>query len=83
MVVRTEGVEEPTAYKIDLASALSAKDLTQDMALLPNDVVYVPRSVIGDIGGFVSLFFDRIIPAQLFYLHGYDMAHAKDRGWWQ
>lgn len=83
MVVRTVGVERPTAYKIDLASVLSAKDLAQDIELLSNDVVYVPKSFIGNVGEFVSLFFDSIIPAQLFYLHGYDMTHLENRGWWQ
>lgn len=83
MVVRTEGVERPTAYRVDLASVLSAKDLAQDIELLSNDVVYVPKSLIGNVGEFVSLFFNSIIPAQLFYLHGYDMTHLGDRGWWQ
>jgi len=83
MVVRTVGVERPTAYKIDLASVLSAKDLAQDIELHSNDVVYVPKSFIGNVGEFVSLFFDSIIPAQLFYLHGYDMTHPENRGWWE
>jgi len=81
MVVRTEGVAEPTAYRIDLASVLSADDLAQDLELVPNDVVYVPKSFIGNVGEFVSFFFNSIIPAQLFYLHGYDMAHPGER--WQ
>jgi protein involved in polysaccharide export with SLBB domain len=83
MVVRTTGVETPTAYKVDLASALSAQDLAQDIDLLSNDVVYVPKSIIGDVGTFVSLFFNNIIPAQLFYLNGYDMTHLENRGWRQ
>lgn len=81
MVVRTAGLERPTAYRVDLASALSAADLAQDIELLSNDVVYVPKSFIGNVGEFVSLFFDSIIPAQLFYLHGYDMAHPGERVW--
>lgn len=83
MVVRTVGVERPTAYRVDLASVLSAGDLAQDIELRSNDVVYVPKSLIGDVGEFVSLFFNNIIPAQLFYLHGYDMAHPGNQGWWQ
>lgn len=79
MVVRTVGVERPTAYRVDLASALSARDLAQDIELLSNDVVYVPKSFIGNVGEFVSLFFNSIIPAELFYLHGYDIAHPEDR----
>jgi protein involved in polysaccharide export with SLBB domain len=81
MVVRTEGVEEPTAYRIDLASVLSARDLAQDIELRPNDVVFVPKSLIADVGGFVSLFFENIIPAQLSFLYGYDMTHLENRAW--
>ena len=81
MVVRTEGVEEPTAYRVDLASILSGKDLSQDIELRPNDVVYVPKSLIGSVGGFVKLFFENIIPAQLSYLYGYDMTHLENRAW--
>lgn len=83
MVVRTEGVERPTAYRIDLASALSARDLTQDIELLSNDVVYVPKSFIGSVGEFVPLFFNSIIPAQLSFLYGYDMTHLENRAWRQ
>jgi len=83
MVVRTVGVERPTAYQVDISRVLSAEDLAQDMELLSNDVVYVPKSFIGNVGEFVSLFFNSIIPAQLFYLHGYDMTHPENRGWWE
>jgi hypothetical protein len=43
--------------------------------------VYVPKSVIGQVDEFVDLFMNRIAPAQLFYLRGYDMAHLKDSAW--
>ena len=73
MIVRTEGLEEPTAFRVDFGDVLSGRDLSQDVELLPNDVVYVPKSVIGKVGEFVDLFFAQIAPAQLFYLRGYDI----------
>jgi len=79
MVVRTEDVPEPVAYRVDVKDVLSGRDLSEDMALLPNDVVYVPKSFIGNVGEFVDLFFANIAPAQLFYLRGYDMIHLDDR----
>lgn len=81
MVVRTTGVEQPLAFKIDATKILSARDMSQDVALRPNDVVYVPRSVIGKVDEFVDLFLNRIGPAQLFYLRGYDMSHLQDSRW--
>jgi polysaccharide export outer membrane protein len=77
MVVRTMGVEEPIAIKVDVTKVLSGRDLSSDLELVPYDVVYVPRSVIGKVDEFVDLFFDNIAPAQLFYLRGYDMVKNK------
>jgi protein involved in polysaccharide export with SLBB domain len=81
MVVRTTGVEEPIAFKVDVTKILSARDMSQDVLLRDNDVVYVPTSVIGQVDQFVDLFFTRIAPFQLAYLRGYDMAHLKDASW--
>jgi protein involved in polysaccharide export with SLBB domain len=81
MIVRTYAVKEPTAMRVDVTKVLSGRDLSQDVELVGNDVVYVPKSVIGQVGEFVELFITNIAPAQLFYLRGYDMAHLKDAEW--
>ena len=81
MVVRTYGVPEPVAFKVDMSKVFSGEDLTQDIPLVSNDVVYVPRSVIGDVGEFVQLFFTNIAPAQVFYLRGYDMMTLEKKAW--
>ena len=77
MVVRTTGVPEAVAIKVDVSKVLSGGDLSQDLPLEPYDVVFVPKSVIGKVGEFVDLFFTSIAPAQLFYLRGYDIAKKK------
>ncbi len=83
MVVRTSGVEEPIAIQVDVRKVLNGEDFAEDIILVPNDVVYVPKSLIGKVNEFVDLFFDNIAPAQLFYLRGYNMAHlADDRQAW-
>ena len=74
MVIRTTGVSEATAIRLDVSKVLSGRDMSQDLALEPYDVVYVPKSVIGKVDDFVDLFFGQIAPAQLFYLRGYDIA---------
>jgi polysaccharide export outer membrane protein len=81
MVVRTTGVEEPIAFRVDVTKILSARDMSQDVMLRDNDVVYVPKSVIGQVDEFVDLFIESIAPVQLFYLRGYDMAHLRDSSW--
>lgn len=81
MVLRTVGVPEPAAFKVDLADVLAGRDVAGDMLLVPNDVVYVPKSVIGKVDEFVHLFFEEIMPAQLSFLYGYQMLHAQDLTW--
>lgn len=81
MIVRTAGAQEPVAFRVDVTKVLSGRDFSDDIVLAPNDVVYVPKSVIGKVNEFVDLFFDNIAPAQLFYLRGYNMAHLGDSGW--
>ncbi|MEE8572017.1 MAG: polysaccharide biosynthesis/export family protein [Gemmatimonadota bacterium] len=73
MVVRTTGVEEPVSFKVDVTKVLSGGDMSVDMELMPYDIVFVPKSVIGKVGEFVELFFEQLAPAQLFYLRGYDI----------
>ena len=73
MVVRTTGVEEAVSFKVDVTKVLSGGDMSVDMELLPYDIVFVPKSVIGKVGEFVDLFFSQLAPAQLFYLRGYDI----------
>jgi len=80
MVVRTSGVEETVAFRVDVTKVLSGRDFSEDIVLAPNDIVYVPKSVIGKVNEFVDLFFDNIAPAQLFYLRGYDMTHLGSDG---
>lgn len=40
---------EPMVFKLDLQAALAGTDKKQDVVLLPNDIVYVPRSDIADV----------------------------------
>jgi protein involved in polysaccharide export with SLBB domain len=81
MVVRTYGVSEPIALKADVSKVFSGEDLSQDILLSPNDVVYVPKSLIGKVDDFVEMFFNKIAPAQLFYLRGYDIMNLDGAEW--
>jgi protein involved in polysaccharide export with SLBB domain len=83
MIVRTTGVPEAVAIRADVTKVLSGRDLAQDLALEPYDVVYVPKSVIGAVDEFVEVFFTRIAPAQLFYLRGYDISERKPLTFYQ
>jgi protein involved in polysaccharide export with SLBB domain len=49
-------------YRLFLKRALSGEDYTQDVALEPNDVVYVPKSRIANMDLLVSQYVSKLIP---------------------
>ena len=85
MLVRTVGVEEPTAYRVNMDDIFTGRDFSGDMRVVRNDVVYVPKSFIGQVDEFVYLFFDQTLPVMQFWLYGYEIALRADgiRWWWQ
>ena len=85
MLVRTVGVEEPTAYRVNMDDIFTAADFSGDMTVVRNDVDYVPKSFIGKIDEFVYLFFDQTLPLMQFWLYGYEIALRADgiKWWWQ
>ncbi|WP_447968796.1 polysaccharide biosynthesis/export family protein [Nitrospira sp. M1] len=44
VVIRRDQNNDPFAIRVNLEAALSGRDLSQDIQLLPHDTVYVPRS---------------------------------------
>jgi protein involved in polysaccharide export with SLBB domain len=82
MVVRTAGLPEPTAFKVNVDKVFSGVDLSENALVVGNDVVYVPKSVIGQVDEFVDLFVTKIMPAELFYLHGYEIAKRTNLNLW-
>lgn len=49
LIRRLPTQRQPMVAELDLADALSGSDSTQDVALMPNDFVYVPRSGAADL----------------------------------
>ena len=50
-----------TVAELNLADALSGEDPAQDVALMPNDFVYVPRSGAADFNYALQQYFYRIL----------------------
>ncbi|GJL56958.1 MAG: sugar ABC transporter substrate-binding protein [Nitrospirales bacterium] len=44
IVIRLDQNKKPVVIKLNIDSSLSGRDLTQNISLLPNDFIYVPRS---------------------------------------
>ena len=60
LVRRTGGRYE--GYRLFLQQALTGEDFTQDVALQPNDVLYVPRSRVANVNVFVEQYINKNLP---------------------
>ncbi len=63
------GIGEPNfrVIKVDLMKLFLSKRLVKnDIQLQPNDVVYVPKTLISKVNQFVDQYMNRIIPSQVF-----------------
>ena len=49
LIRRLPGEQAPVVAQLDLESALSGEDPTQDVRLMPNDFLYVPKSGVADV----------------------------------
>jgi polysaccharide export outer membrane protein len=56
MLIRGDVKVKPKAKRINLARILKHADLSQNISLKPNDIIYVPRSFIGKINTFLEIF---------------------------
>ncbi len=56
ILIRYQGKEDRSVFRVNL------KDLEKPLILLPNDIVYVPRTVIANINTFVDLYVRGILP---------------------
>ena len=54
MVVRKAFTEAPEARRLNVYALVKNGDFSQNVALEPGDIVYVPKSFIANIGGFIE-----------------------------
>jgi len=70
ILIRTHGAQKPLTAKIDLQKAL-AHDPQQDIVLLPSDIIFVPKSTIGEIDQFVDQYIRKVIPIPFGFGYGF------------
>jgi protein involved in polysaccharide export with SLBB domain len=67
ILIRRNGLHRPFVYTVNLAAAMSGTDITQDVALKPFDIVYVPKSAIANVNTWVDQYIRRNIPISINY----------------
>ena len=62
VILMRRGQEGYQGYRLYLKSALSGDDFTQDVALQPNDVVFVPKSRVANMNQVVDQYITKNLP---------------------
>jgi protein involved in polysaccharide export with SLBB domain len=55
LVLRGDVRAKPEVIRVNIAQILKAGKLTENISLKPNDIIYVPRSFIGNLNTFMEL----------------------------
>lgn len=67
VLIRRDACGRPTGERLDLASAADNPDKGEDAALMPYDVLVVPRSRIANIDLFVQQYIRGVLPIQPYF----------------
>jgi protein involved in polysaccharide export with SLBB domain len=62
VVIRRNVDRTPLVIPLNVKLAINGTDLAQDMALMPYDVVFVPKSAIANLNKFVEMYIRQMIP---------------------
>lgn len=54
MLVRRVFTDQPEGYRLNVYNIIKRGDFSQNMTLEPGDVIYVPKSFVANIGGFIE-----------------------------
>jgi len=76
IVIRKDFEGKPMAANIDLRKVIDGTDLSQDIALMPYDIVYVPKSHIANWLKFVDEYINRSIPSRIPGFAGFSNPYA-------
>lgn len=76
IVIRKDFEGKPMAANLDLRKVINGTDLSQDIALMPYDIVYVPKSHIANWLKFVDEYLNRSIPSRIPGFAGFSNPYA-------
>ena len=62
IVIRQDFEGKPVGTMVDLRKVIDGTDFSQNIYLMPYDIVYVPKSNIARVDKFVDEYISRVIP---------------------
>ena len=72
VVVRNKGTDQPDILVLNLNNALNDAEGTGDIALRPQDIVWVPQSEIAKVNQFVQQYIEGVLPISRSFLLNYN-----------
>ncbi len=78
VVIRRQDQGRLAAFKIDTDKILNNPEKSRELALRGQDIVYVPRSGVGQVGDFVTLYFRDVVNPLLLTLLSIDELHTRN-----
>jgi len=65
LVIRRNGLKKPFVLEVDVDDAQDGTDIAQNIVLRPYDVVYVPKTAIGNVNTFVKMYIRNNLPIDI------------------
>lgn len=62
IVIRRGEANQPVAFQVNIKKVIDGSDMNQDIILKPFDIVFVPKSPIGNVNKWVDLYIRKNIP---------------------
>lgn len=79
IVVRSQGAEKkPLVMSLDIYDAITNRDIKQDIKLMPNDVVVIPKKGIVALNDFIDQYINRNVPLPGL-VYGISAIYAADK----
>jgi polysaccharide export outer membrane protein len=66
ILIRKGESGRPVGVRVDLSRVLKLAEFERDIALVPSDIVFVPRSTVANVNLFVEQFFLKNIPIPIY-----------------
>ena len=73
MVIRGGDKQKPRVLRLNIYDVIKKADFRQNIYLMPNDIVFVPKTFISNLDDFIEKFFSKTDPVLQYYLDVYNI----------
>ena len=74
ILIRRQADYTPIAMSLNLSDALDGTNMSQDILLMPNDIIFVPKTQIADINQWIEKYIRKMMPLQTMTSFSYDFS---------